>query len=319
MLANETPASFEQIHRALLAGLLGNIGFKNEEGEYLGARAIKFAIFPGSVLRKAQPKWVMAAELTETTRLYARCVAKIDPEWIEPVAQALVKKHYFDPHWEKERAMVVAFERVTLYGLTIVAKRRVHYGPIDPKEAREIFIRRALAAGDYLTRSTFYEHNQRLIKEVQELEHKARRRDVLVDEQVIFEFYDALIPPGIHNGAAFEKWRREAEAQGPEAAVPDARLPDAARGLRYHGSAVPGNARRGRHRTCAQVPFRSRPRARRRDGDRAAASAEPARGGGLRLAGAGTDPRQGCVRVQGAAENDPQKPGAGAGTGDRHS
>jgi ATP-dependent helicase HrpA len=216
MLANQTPASFEQIHRALLAGLLGNIGFKNEEGEYLGARAIKFAIFPGSVLRKAQPKWVMAAELAETTRLYARCVAKIDPEWIEPVAKALVKKHYFDPHWEKERAMVMAFERVTLYGLTIVPKRRMHYGPVAPGEAREIFIRRALAAGDYLTRATFYEHNQRLINEVQELEHKARRRDVLVDEQVIFEFYDALIPPDIHNGAAFEKWRREAEAKDPK-------------------------------------------------------------------------------------------------------
>ncbi|MDP2241413.1 MAG: ATP-dependent RNA helicase HrpA [Burkholderiales bacterium] len=216
MLANQTPASFEQIHRALLAGLLGNIGFKNEEGEYLGARAIKFAIFPGSVLRKAQPKWVMAAELAETARLYARCVAKIDPEWIEPVAQALVKKHYFDPHWEKERAMVVAFERVTLYGLTIVSKRRVHYGPIDPKGAREIFIRRALAAGDYETRAKYYEYNQQLIKDVQELEHKARRRDVLVDEQVIFEFYDALIPPDIYNGAAFEKWRREAESQNPK-------------------------------------------------------------------------------------------------------
>jgi ATP-dependent helicase HrpA len=216
MLASETPASYEQIHRALLAGLLGNIGFKNEEGEYLGARAIKFSIFPGSVLRKAQPKWVMAAELAETTRLYARCVAKIDSEWIEPVAKALVKKHYFDPHWEKERAMVVAFERVTLYGLTIVPKRRVHYGPIDPKGAREIFIRRALAAGDYLTRAPYYENNQILIKDVRELEHKARRRDVLVDEQSIFEFYDALIPPHIHNGAAFEKWRREAESQNPK-------------------------------------------------------------------------------------------------------
>ncbi len=216
MHANETPATFDQIHRALLAGLLGNIGFRNEEGEYLGARGIKFAIFPGSVLRKAQPKWVMAGELAETTRLYARCVAKIDPEWIEPVARALVKKHYFDPHWEKERAMVVAFERVTLYGLTIVAKRRVHYGPVDPKEAREIFIRRALAAGEYAARAPFFDHNQRLVKEVQELEHKARRRDVLVDEQAIFGFYDALIPPDIHNGAAFEKWRREAEAQNPK-------------------------------------------------------------------------------------------------------
>ncbi|OGA44420.1 MAG: ATP-dependent RNA helicase HrpA [Betaproteobacteria bacterium RIFCSPLOWO2_12_FULL_62_58] len=216
MHANETAASYEQIHRALLAGLLGNIGCKSEEGgEYLGARGIKFTIFPGSVLRKARPRWVMAAELVETTRLYARGAAKIEPEWVEPVAGQLIKKHYFDPHWEKERAMVVAFERVTLYGLTIVPKRRVQYGPINPAEAREIFIRRALAAGDYATSAPFVEHNQKLIKEVQALEHKARRRDVLVDEQTIFTFYNALIPADICNGAAFEKWRREAEQANP--------------------------------------------------------------------------------------------------------
>ncbi len=217
---NETPATYEQLHRALLAGLLGNLGFKNDEGEYLGARGIKFTIFPGSVLRKANnvnsAKWVMAAELVETTRLYARCVAKIDPDWIERVAGTLVHRHYFDPHWEKERAMVNAFERVTLYGLTIVPKRRVHYGAINPVEAREIFIRRALAASDYATRAKFYEYNQKLIKEVQELEHKARKRDVLVDEQVIFEFYDALIPADVHNGAGFEKWRAEAEQANPK-------------------------------------------------------------------------------------------------------
>jgi ATP-dependent helicase HrpA len=215
MQANGKPATYEQIHRALLAGLLGNIGFRNEEGEYLGARGIKFAIFPGSVLRKAQPKWVMAAELAETARLYARCVAKIEPEWIEPVAGALVKRHYFDPHWEKDRAMVVAFERVTLYGLTIVPKRRVHYGPIDPREAREIFIRGALVAGDYAARPKFLEYNRNLIKSVQALEHKARRRDVLVDEQAIYAFYDAIVPAHIHSGAAFEKWRREAERENP--------------------------------------------------------------------------------------------------------
>ena len=215
MLPNETPATYEQIHRALLAGLLGNIGFKHEDGEYLGARGIKFAIFPGSVLRKAQPKWVMAAELVETARLYARCVAKIEPEWIEPAAQGLVHRHYFDPHWEKDRAMVVAFERVTLYGLTIVPKRRVHYGPIDRAAAREIFIRRALAAGEFVTQAKFFEHNHRLVKEVQELEHKARKRDVLVDEEAIFAFYDAIIPEHIVNGAGFEKWRREAEEKDP--------------------------------------------------------------------------------------------------------
>ncbi len=211
MQANITPATFEQIHRALLAGLLGNIGFKNEEGEYLGARGIKFAIFPGSGLRKAQPKWVMAGELVDTARLYARSVARIDPEWIEPLARDLVDRHYFDPHWERERAMVTAYERVTLYGITIVPKRRVHYGAINPAVSREIFIRQALVAGDYATQAKFIQLNQRLIKDVQELEHKARKRDVLVSDEVIFAFYDALIPQDIVNGAGFEQWRKAAE------------------------------------------------------------------------------------------------------------
>ena len=216
MNVNATPATYEQIHRALLAGLLGNIGFKAEEGdEYLGARGIKFAIFPGSVLRKAKPKWVVAGEITETTRLYGRGVAKIEPEWLEPVAGHLIKRHYFDPHWEKERAMVTAFERVTLYGLTIVSKRRVHYGPLNPPEARAIFIRQALAAGNFETRAPFFAHNQQLVKDVQELEHKARRRDVLVDDETIFRFYDGLIPADIYNGGAFEKWRAEAERTNP--------------------------------------------------------------------------------------------------------
>ena len=217
MNVNGTAATYEQIHRALLAGLLGNIGFKGEEGdEYLGARGIRFAIFPGSVLRKAKPKWIVAAEVTETTRLYARCVAKIEPEWLEAMSGHLVKKHYFDPHWEKERAMVTAFERVTLYGLTIVAKRRVHYGPLNPEEARGIFIRQGLTAGNFETRAPFFAHNQRLVKEVQDLEHKARRRDVLVDEETIFRFYDALIPADIYNGAGFDKWRSDAEQANPK-------------------------------------------------------------------------------------------------------
>ncbi|HET7060788.1 MAG TPA: ATP-dependent RNA helicase HrpA [Nitrosospira sp.] len=213
---NEIPASYEEIHRALLAGLLGNIGFKTEEdGEYLGARGIKFSIFPGSVLKKAKPKWVVAAELTETTRLYARVVAKIDPAWIEKIAGGLCKKQYFDPHWEKATAQVAAFERVTLYGLTIVPKRRVYYGAVNPREAREIFIRSALVAGEYATRAPFLEHNQNLVESIAELEHKARRPDVLVDEAVIFSFYDDIIPDRIANGAAFEKWRKQAERVNP--------------------------------------------------------------------------------------------------------
>jgi ATP-dependent helicase HrpA len=213
MQPNEQPATSEQIHRALLAGLLGNIGFKTEEGEYLGARGIKFNIFPGSGLRKAQPKWVMAAELVDTVRLYARTVARIEPEWIEPLAKDLVERHYFDPHWERERAMVTAFERVTLYGLTIVPKRRVHYGAIDVKAAREMFIRQALVAGEFNTQSKFIQYNQQLIKEVRVLEHKARKRDVLVSDEAIFAFYDERIPQHIVNGAGFEQWRREAEQQ----------------------------------------------------------------------------------------------------------
>jgi ATP-dependent helicase HrpA len=213
---NEIPAGYDEIHRALLAGLLGNIGFKTgEDGEYLGARGIKFSIFPGSVLKKAKPKWVVAAELTETTKLYGRCVAKIDPLWVEKIAGRLCKKHYFDPHWEKQTAQVAAFERVTLYGLTVMPKRRVHYGTINPKEAREIFIRSALAAGEYVTKAPFFEHNCKLIATVEALEHKARRQDVLVDEGEIFAFYDAIIPDDICNGTEFEKWRRQAERDSP--------------------------------------------------------------------------------------------------------
>lgn len=213
---NEIPAGYDEIHRALLAGLLGNIGFKtDEDGEYLGARGIKFSIFPGSVLKKSKPKWVAAAELTETTKVYGRCVAKIDPLWVEKVAGSLCKKHYFDPHWEKNSAQVSAFERVTLYGLTVVPKRRVYYGTINPKEAREIFIRSALVAGEYSTQAPFFEYNGKLIAEVAALEHKTRRPDVLVNEQEIFAFYDAIIPAGIGNGAAFEKWRRQAEQKTP--------------------------------------------------------------------------------------------------------
>lgn len=206
--AGKTPGTYEQIHRAMLAGLLGNIGVKTEEGgEYVGARGIKFAIFPGSGSRKTKPKWVVAAELTDTARLYARCVAKIVPEWVEAAAGHLVKRHYIDPGWDKMRAMVIAFERVTLYGLTLVSRRRVHYGPINPVEAREVYLRHALPACEYHTRADFYTHNEALIKEIRELEHKARRPDVLVDDEALFRFYDARVPQGIHNGATFETWR----------------------------------------------------------------------------------------------------------------
>lgn len=212
---NTIAASYDEIHRALLTGLLGNIGFKAEsdrkENEYLGARGIKFAIFPGSVLKKGKTKWVVAAELVETTKLYARCVAKIDPSWLENIAGSLCKKHYFNPHWAQKPAQVIAFERVTLYGLTLIPKRHVHYGKINPQVSRELFIQSALVSGEYETNAPFFVHNRTLLDELESLEHKARRQDVLVDEQKIFEFYDAIIPATIVNGAGFEKWRKQAE------------------------------------------------------------------------------------------------------------
>jgi len=213
---SETPATYQQVHQALLAGLLGNVGMKTEEGNYLGARGIRFWIHPGSGVRRKAGRWVMAAELTETTRLYARCVATVEPEWLESIGAHLVKRHRYEPHWEKQPARVAAFERGTLYGLLLYAKRRVHYGPTDPVESRKIFIRQALVEGDYETRAPFYAHNRRLVREIEQLEHKSRRPDVLVDDELIHAFYESLVPEGIHNGADFDDWRREAEAKNPK-------------------------------------------------------------------------------------------------------
>ncbi len=213
---SETPAAYPQVHRALLAGLLGNIGMKTEEGNYLGARGIRFWVHPGSGVGKKAGRWIMAAELTETTRLYARCVASIDVEWLEAVGAHLVKRHCYEPHWEKQPAHVAAFERGTLYGLLLYAKRRVHYGPMDPVESRKVFIRQALVEGDYDTRAPFFAHNRRLVREIEQLEHKSRRPDVLVDDELIYAFYDSLVPAGIHKGADFDRWRRDAEGGNPK-------------------------------------------------------------------------------------------------------
>jgi ATP-dependent helicase HrpA len=214
---NEKEANYEQVHKALLAGLLGNIGFKDGESEsYAGARGIRFYIAPGSGLKKTRPKWVIAAELVDTSKLYARCVAKIEPDWIEPLARGFTESQYTDPRWDRKMGMVNAWERVSLYGLTIIPKRRVHYGPINPKESREIFIREALANGEFDTREAFFVANEKLIAEVEELEHKARRQDVLVDEHQLFAFYDAKIPADVFNAASFEKWRVDAEKLNPK-------------------------------------------------------------------------------------------------------
>jgi ATP-dependent helicase HrpA len=213
---SETPASYQQVHQALLAGLLGNVGTKTEEGNYLGARGIRFWIHPGSGVRRKAGRWVMAAELTETTRLYARCVATVEPEWLEAIGTHLVKRHQYEPHWEKQPARVAAFESGTLYGLPLYSKRRVHYGPTDPAGSRKIFIRQALVEGDYDTRAPFFLHNRRLVREIEQLEHKSRRPDVLVDDELIHAFYESLVPEGIHNGADFDRWRRAAEAENPK-------------------------------------------------------------------------------------------------------
>lgn len=218
---NTAPATYEQIHRALLTGLLGNIGCKSEEkGDYLGARGIRFVVHPGSYLQKKAGKWIVAAELAETSRLFARCVARVNPEWIEQIGEHLIRRSYSEPHWEKKAMQVVAFERTTLHGLTLQAKRRVHYGPLDVAASREIFIREGLVAGEidqsWVNRWPFYQHNQKLIEDIEQLEHKQRRQDVLVDDALIEAFYDARIPVDVVNGAGFDAWRREAEKANPK-------------------------------------------------------------------------------------------------------
>ncbi len=213
---NQEVAGFDAVHRALLAGLLGNVANKNEKQEFTGARGIKLNIFPGSVLFKKAPKWVMAAELVETARMYARTVAKVEPEWIEKVAGDLCKRSYFDPHWEKKPAAVMVYERLTLYGLVVNPRRKIQYGRINAKEARELFIRGALVEGEFNTRAGFFDYNGKMIADIEALEAKSRRRDVLVDDQILFEFYDKHIPVDIFDGRSFEKWRKQAEQKQPK-------------------------------------------------------------------------------------------------------
>ena len=222
---NQLAASYESIHKALLAGLLGHIGLINEEQgtqlrNYFGTRGIKFFIHPGSTLVKKAGRWIVAAELVETSRLFARCIAKIEPEWLEQVGAHLLRRHVYEPHWEKGPGQVVAWERVTLYGLVLHAKRRINYGPKDPKLGREIFIRDALVGGevgeDWLKKWRFLQHYQKLKTEIERLEHKSRRPDVLVDDALVYACFDALVPEGITTLAAFDKWRRAAEQENPK-------------------------------------------------------------------------------------------------------
>ncbi|MGW2283552.1 ATP-dependent RNA helicase HrpA [Streptomyces phaeochromogenes] len=217
---NEDDAPEQQVHLSLLAGLLSHIGMKDvKEGaknEYLGARSAKFAIFPGSALFKKPPRFVMSAELVETSRLWARVNAKIEPEWVEPLAEHLLKRTYSEPHWEKDQAAVMAYEKVTLYGVPIVAQRKVNYGRIDQEASRELFIRNALVEGDWRTHHKFFADNRKLLTEVEELEHRARRRDILVDDETLFDFYDQRVPEHVVSGAHFDSWWKHKRHEEPE-------------------------------------------------------------------------------------------------------
>ena len=214
---NDKPASYEQLHLAMLAGLLGNVGQKSEtEDWYLGARGIKFHRHPGANLSKKPGRWIVCAELVETTRLFGRGIASIEPLWLEQVGSHLIKKQLLDPHWEKKAAQVTALERATLYGLVVYSNRRTDYGRVDPAGAREIFIREALVAGDWETKLPFLAANQKLVRQVGELEHKSRRQDVLVDDELIYAFYDQQLPAHICNGTSMERWYRDAVRENPK-------------------------------------------------------------------------------------------------------
>ena len=213
---NTQPAGYEELHKSMLAGLLGNIGVKPEDEDvYLGARGIKFYRHPGAHLKKKPGRWIVCAELVETTRLFGRGIANIEPLWIEQVAGHLLKKQLLDPHWEKKAAEVMSLERATLYGLVIYSGRRVPFARVDLQGAREIFIREGLVAGQWETKLPFLAANQKLVKQVEELEHKSRRQDVLVDEELIYAFYDKFIPRDVFSGATFERWFREASRNDP--------------------------------------------------------------------------------------------------------
>ena len=213
---NSQPAKADDIHRSLLSGLLGQVGILQDKWEYLGTRNRKFFIFPGSGLSKKPPKWIMAGSLMETTRQFAQTVAKIDSDWLEPLAAHLVKKSYSEPFYSIKSGQVMASEKQTLFGLSIVENKRRVYGQVNPEEARKIFIQQALVEEGYRGKGQFYTDNQQLVEELQALEDRFRRRDLLVEQQVIFDFYDQKIPSGIYNLPLFEKWRKEAEAKQPQ-------------------------------------------------------------------------------------------------------
>ncbi|KRD56248.1 ATP-dependent helicase [Acidovorax sp. Root275] len=214
---NTQPASYEQLHLSMLAGLLGNVGAKSDEEDwYLGARGIKFYKHPGAHLNKKPGRWIVASELVETTRLFGRGIAAIEPQWLEQIGGHVLRKQLLDPHWEKKSAEVVALERATLYGIVVYNNRRVNFGKVDPHAAREVFIREALVGGNWETKLPFLAANQKLIAKVEELEHKSRRQDVLVDDELIYAFYDQQLPPEVCSGHSFEAWYREESKKQPD-------------------------------------------------------------------------------------------------------
>ncbi|MCQ4261774.1 ATP-dependent RNA helicase HrpA [Stutzerimonas stutzeri] len=217
--AAQKAKGYAAVHKAILAGLLSQVGHKTEEGDFLGARQRRFWVHPSSVIGRKKPNWLMAAELVETTKLFARMVAKIEPDWIEPLAGHLIKKNHFEPHWEKKRGQVVAYEQVTLYGMIVVGRRPVHYGPIDPPAARALFIREGLVRGEMHSRARALSVNRDLLERLDELEAKARRRDILADEETLFDYYDARVPQDIYQTASFESWYKRESAKDPQLLV----------------------------------------------------------------------------------------------------
>lgn len=213
---NDSAAEYAALHKALLSGLLSQIGQKTDDNDYLGARQRRFLIHPSSVIGRKKPKWIMAAELVETSKLFARMVAKIEPEWVEPLAEHLVKRNYLEPHWEKRRGQVVADEQVTLYGLIIIPRRPIHYGPIDPVISRELFIREGLVMGDIFSRAQCLTANRELLERLDKLEAKARRRDILADEEVLFNYYSQTVPQDIYQTASFDRWYNRESAKQPQ-------------------------------------------------------------------------------------------------------
>jgi ATP-dependent helicase HrpA len=213
---NPEPADYARLHRAVLSGLLSQVGQKTEDGDYLGARQRRFWVHPSSGIGRKRPQWIMAAELVETTKLYARMVARIDAQWLEPLAEHLIKRNHFEPHWEKKRGQVVAFEQLTLYGMIIVGRRPVHFGPIDPVASRELFIREGLVRGEIQSRARCLTANRGLLERLDELEAKARRRDILADEETLYGFYEARLPEHIHQTATFDSWYRTESQKHPD-------------------------------------------------------------------------------------------------------